>query len=135
MCRRRCFVLVILFALAFAIGCNKQPLSPDIEIEFKTICGFTYGKYQAQWHHVSDSKKGDPAILTRLIVRPDSGIDMNQFDYDALGLPTLEILGQTSGGYFILDVAIVEDPFLAARTLCSTDKFDYLQFDAALQVH
>ncbi len=105
-------------------------MSIESETEFITVAGFTYGKYNGEWYHVSDGKKTDRASLARLITKPKSGIDMNSFNYQAAGVPTLSIVSELLAGYYILDTSGLADPFDVANKLWNTGGFDYLQFDA-----
>lgn len=131
MCGRGYFLSGLFFGVNLVLGCVKQISPLEAMPELRTICGVKYGKYDEEWRYVSNSQKGDLAILERLIVKPNPGVDMSQFDYQSLGLPSLEIIGQMFGGYYILDLSVVKDPFQVAQTLCNSEKFSIVQFDAA----
>lgn len=122
-------LVIFLIPIAF-LSCKNQSMPIEDETEFITVAGFTYGKYNGEWYHVSDEKKGDKASLARLITKPKSDIDMNNFNYQAAGVPILSIVAVIVSEYYVLDTSGLSDPFDVARKLWDTGEFEYLQFDA-----
>ena len=126
--------IILLLANAF-IACENESMNIEEETEFIVVAGFTYGKYNGVWYHVSDGEKTDQAGLDRLIVKPKTGIDMYNFNYQAAGVPTLPIVSKLLAGYFILNTSGLDDPFDVAIKLWNTGDFEYIQFDAIGTFH
>ena len=127
-------IFILLILITAFLSCKKESMQSESETEFITVAGFTYGKYNGEWYHVSDGEKGDRAELDRLIVKPQAGIDMYNFNYESVGVQTLSIVRELSGGYYILDTSELDDPFDAAIKLWNTGNFEYIQFSALLEV-
>ena len=122
-------VLMIFFIQIAFLSCKKGSMTIEDDTEFITVAGFTYGKYDGEWYNVSDGKKGDQVILARLITKPKSGIDMNNFNYQDAGVPTLSVVDVIVGEFYVLDTSELSDPFEIARKLWNTGEFEHLYFD------
>ena len=127
---------MIFFIPMVILSCKQGLISTEYDIatedalEYVTIGRITYGNYAGVWYTVANGRKGDEIILSRLIVRPKPGIDMNNFDFPAVGVPPLSIINVFLDDFFILDTSELSDPIDIAKKLWDTGLFESVEFDA-----
>ena len=123
-------IIMIIFFQFVCQSCKNGSISVEDDNEFITIAGYTYGEYDGIWYFVSDGKKGDRIILSRLVTKPKLGIDMNNYNYQAAGVPELSVIAVILDDYYVLDTSKISDPFEIAKKLWITENFENICFDA-----
>lgn len=90
-----------------------------------------YRLVDGNWYNFSTGAKGDEIVPTRLVIRRADRGDLNQFDFQKLGVVNVEVVSnRLLGGYYVLRIREDQDPFTVAQTLFESPLIDYVEFDA-----
>jgi hypothetical protein len=137
-------ILILILLTVLTIGsCKKNNPQEPIPQESNTqeptsgmisIAGINYAQYDSVWFTVVDGRKGDLVNFAKLIVKPNSGVNMQMFDYQSIGVPNLDIIAFIANEYYVLNTSQLNDPFEVAQKMWNAGKFIYLAFDVLIPV-
>lgn len=133
-----CFILSLLI-----ISCNKEDNivkeninSENIIIPDSTInlAGYTYGLYKNIWYTISNGYKGDLVDTSHIILRLINDEDVNNYDFEKIGLPKLNVVRVLTNSYYEVEIPNELNPFKIGQKLWYSNDFKELFFNVFLSV-
>lgn len=112
------FAFVFLFqhdliGQTFTVGCNN------------------YQFIDGKWYYEVNGQSGNEIIPSRLIIRLQDGGDLQQFNFNALGISSgLTVSNRFLDGFYVLSIQNSENSFSVAQTLDQSGLFEVIEFDA-----
>jgi len=132
------------FILSFPlIICNKQDYvvnektisdnmnKPDSTID---LAGYRYGLYENLWYTITNGYKGDLVDTKHIILRLMNDGDVNNYDFEKIGLPKLNVVRVTTDTYYEVEIPNELNPFDTGKTLWDSGDFKELMFNVFISV-
>jgi hypothetical protein len=125
------------------VSCNKQDNvvneknnSENMNLPDSTIdlAGYRYGLYENLWYTITNGYKGDLVDTKHINLRLLNDGDVNNYDFEKIGLPKLTVVRVTNYTYYEVEIPNELNPFDTGKILWESGDFKELMFNIFIAV-